>query len=566
MRKHAYLLVAVGSFFALAVGSWAGIVPLISDQFDQDPPGGVPAVWGTLTSLPDSSWSINVADSGSPAGNMLVDINEQNLASDTAKDITLWHQCRPVVDGTFVMQFDVMLPQTTAGFVARLNYVTSGSKANNGRSWAAAIVFEGNVPWAPGGGSGKISYQVQAFTQVWALTSATYSANTWYTVKLQCDVVNKKCQVFFGPRGGTLAEITPAGGVDFVKSGGSGSGAPPAGTQVAKINAISFASSQKTTGTPAETAGDMRIDNVEADGDQAVSAPTTVAEAKLLPADTYIQTYNLSGRIASCGTDQLGSSFFYIQDSTGGIRVRQNPLTVTVHQGDTVDISGYVDRATDNGISTQWEGEKEIHAITLSATTPTVVTVPKPVGIRNRSIGGDGFGPLDNGFPMVPGVYAADGGPGYPPPFIREAGLNNVGMYGRFWGRVTYVGAPQTATDPPIAEPYYPYFYIDDGSGVNDGSLPDGVSPQVGVRVLLRKDRADALASLLGKYVMVTGIVGAISASDLLPNQVTNNSRLIRAVEEPFTDLAGTGVYQDGDPYQDLNNNGGYDGVVVLNP
>jgi len=554
----------------LSAPARAAVVPLIYDRFDAYVPGTQfennvavrPTMWATLTQATGGAASATVITDPSNPSNQVLDVFDNN--ADT-KWITVYHYCKNVVDGTFWCQFDVMLPQTSAGFLARLNYAygvppTGGNQPNNGRSWAAGILFQGGSTAWPGtetGGPGRIAYQTKSFTQVYVLTSAIYSANTWYTVKFLCDVVAKKYQVFFGPRGGALAEITPAGGVPFIIR-------QTDNYQVNQLNCISFASSDKTS---PDTAGHMYVDNVQTYGDQTNHAPRTVLEAKQLPAGisttspaqagAYLQTYLLSGRVASVGTDQLGRNFFYLQDSTGGIRVRQDPLQVTVRQGDKVDISGWIQRASDNGIATRWEGEKEILAVTLDVIGSNL-PVPRAVGMKNRSIGGDNMsyqGTTEpDGFPSLPGVYAADGGSGYPPPFIREAGPNNVGIYGRFWGKVTYI-----PTDS--SQPYYPYFYLDDGSGVNDGSLPDGTNPQVGVRVLLRKDRAAALASLAGKYVVVTGVVGAISASDLLPNQVTNNVRVIRAAEEPFTDSNGNGLWDVGESFVDSNGNGSYDGI-----
>jgi len=220
------VLIIVGFCLPLAAG--ATIQPLFSDNFDSDTTGLMPNGWSTLTSLKTSAYYAKVIDTGEPAGNKAVDIYEQNLAPE-ALSLCLWRQAATdVTSGLFTVQFDIKLQQTTAGCLARVNGNYSGTAANNGRSWIAAINFEGNVPCAPGGGSGKISYQTQSFSQVYVLNpaGATYTANTWYTVKIRCDVSSAVYHIYFGPRGSRLAEITPACGVPFIKNGGIGGGAP----------------------------------------------------------------------------------------------------------------------------------------------------------------------------------------------------------------------------------------------------------------------------------------------------------------------------------------------------
>ena len=79
--------------------------------------------------------------------------------------------------------------------------------------------------------------------------------------------------------------------------------------------------------------------------------------------------------------------------------------------------------------------------LTLTAIcAASMAAVPEPLALPNRAIGGGAFNQY------TPGV--ADG-----------AGLNNIGLLVKTWGRVT---APANTTDK--------YFYIDDGAKLNDTS------------------------------------------------------------------------------------------------
>jgi hypothetical protein len=88
-----------------------------------------------------------------------------------------------------------------------------------------------------------------------------------------------------------------------------------------------------------------------------------------------------------------------------------------------------------------------------------------PVGMNNKTTGGGWFGGqpgvLDN---AVTGVYSA--------------GLNNVGMLVRTWGRVTGSGV----TAPGAT------FWINDGSNLIDGFYFGNQNKAIGIAVLLQPD------------------------------------------------------------------------------
>ena len=111
-----------------------------------------------------------------------------------------------------------------------------------------------------------------------------------------------------------------------------------------------------------------------------------------------------------------------------------------------------------------------------------------PLGIGLRAVGGTGLNP-------------------YAPGVLDGVGLNNLGLLVTVWGKVTQ------------RDRLLQYFYIDDGSGITDGTQTEvsaGVfEPSIGVRV-----KADPTAYAKGSYVIVTGIGSAFTDSGVLKRQV----------------------------------------------
>ncbi len=527
---------AISIICALVAAAGCQASTVLYSSFDQDsvtPFPRVPSGWKMAIS--NSAAIYSAVEDDLPAGNRVVRLHDDN--GPATSNNTLSTTFPAATSGVVTAQMDLYLKQTGAGFGTRL---TSGGVATSGSSWATAALFEGNVSYAAGAGPGDIDYQTRT-SPVYLLNPAgkKYQAGTWYTLRVVADLDSKLYKLFFGLRGGVLDEITPPGGVEFIRTNSN--------TQVSQIGGISFLTSNRN----GDASGDLLIDNISVETNL-TPASVTVSGAKLAPLGSLVRVHDA---VVSATREDLGGPFFYIQDATGGIRVRGRG-DVLLRQTDMVNVTGKLDRQSDNGFSTQWEGEKEIEATQIEVAETFAPVELKPIGVRNSDIGGDDFGPVEaDGFPAVPGVFAAYGGPGYPPPFIRARGLNNVGMYGKFWGVVKLV-----ETNP--AEPYYPFIYIDDGTGALDGSnYPSQQAPQTGVRVLLNRDAAPSITP--GEYVVVTGVSGAISASDLRPNQITNNVRIIRAVEEPFVDTNANGLWDPGESYTDTNNNGVYDGIIV---
>ncbi|HPP75344.1 MAG TPA: hypothetical protein PLU88_09500 [Armatimonadota bacterium] len=115
--------------------------------------------------------------------------------------------------------------------------------------------------------------------------------------------------------------------------------------------------------------------------------------------------------------------------------------------------------------------------IALTATALVLAQSPEPLGITNKALGGSELNEY------TPGVHGG-------------VGLNNIGLLVRTSGRVTYVDTTNQ------------FFYIDDGSALQDGSKKADNNPTIGIRVSY-KDLAPGNMfnpPLVGQYVAITGI------------------------------------------------------------
>ena len=171
--------------------------------------------------------------------------------------------------------------------------------------------------------------------------------------------------------------------------------------------------------------------------------------------------------IVTAANDQL-SSTFYVQalDRSHGIKVYSS--TASMRTGDLVAISGKIQTQV---------GERTITYPTVTILA-TGFPLPKPLYLCCKDLGGEA--PNAYTQPVYPGI-----------------GLYNVGLLITICGRVTY------------SDTLASYFYVDDGSGTDDGSGYAGV-----------KVNCSALASgntiaipAQDSYVKVTGISAAKTSS-----------------------------------------------------
>jgi hypothetical protein len=87
-----------------------------------------------------------------------------------------------------------------------------------------------------------------------------------------------------------------------------------------------------------------------------------------------------------------------------------------------------------------------------------------------------------------------------------SVGLNNVGLLMTVWGNVTAVNDLGT---------YDSYFYVDDGSGLRDGTTdPYTDAPNIGIRCRPAQEFGAATVPEQGIYVTVTGVMGVHQIDD----------------------------------------------------
>jgi len=174
-----------------------------------------------------------------------------------------------------------------------------------------------------------------------------------------------------------------------------------------------------------------------------VFACMSIPEAKRLPDGSAV---NIRGRTATYS----GVDFFYIEEDSRASGLRVESPAHRVPMGEGADVEGT--------IRTNADGERYVEASLVVDNEPGNAA---PVAMLTRSLGGGGWF-------WVPGGTSGQRG-------VKNGfGLNNIGLLVAVLGKVTY-----SCTD---------YFYVDDGSMLDDGSghkgvrvlSPDGSNPDGG--------------------------------------------------------------------------------------
>lgn len=186
-----------------------------------------------------------------------------------------------------------------------------------------------------------------------------------------------------------------------------------------------------------------------------------IQEAKGLPDGqaVAIRGVVVSARFTDCR---------YVQDPDGYFGIK---AVTSAFEGETINIAGVMTGA-DSERSIDCTG----NPVTWITTIPAITTI-EPVAMNNLAIGGTDL----NEF--APGV---EGG----------RGVNNLGSFVRVWGKVTQ---RDTADNQ--------YFYIDDGSGLKDGTKTAGID-NVGVRI-----KADPTNYATDSYFILTGVSSCFTDS-----------------------------------------------------
>ncbi len=183
------------------------------------------------------------------------------------------------------------------------------------------------------------------------------------------------------------------------------------------------------------------------------SLVSTISQARSQPQGNAIQ---ITGKPV---TATFGNAFYIEEpDRTSGLRILSSQ---SVNPGDLVTVDGPL---------ALYNGELALEATSISDSSGSAANIPNPFGMPNCSLGGGSYcystGLTSAGQQGITGA----------------TGINNIGLLVTTWGTVTYSGSR--------------YFYLDDGSGLLDGSGHTGV-----------KVYSAALVAV-GEYVGVTGISG----------------------------------------------------------
>lgn len=195
------------------------------------------------------------------------------------------------------------------------------------------------------------------------------------------------------------------------------------------------------------------------------------------------QAARLSGVFLSTASGEIpGRLYAQEADRSAGILLSFSGSVPTGFlDGDKVDVQGTISKV---------QGECAISNPTITKSMPLERTIPKPLGVTNRALGG---GQQDQQGAVVDQ---------YSLPRTFAEGLNNIGLLVTTWGKVTAVSSS--------------WFYIDDGSNLEDDTGNSGVYVYCGT--LVRPG--------LNKYVAITGISGC----EALP---TPNDNILRRVLRP---------------------------------
>ena len=181
-------------------------------------------------------------------------------------------------------------------------------------------------------------------------------------------------------------------------------------------------------------------------------SPVTVPQLKRLPNGALTM---VNAAIVSAAWNNV----FYIESDGRNSGIRVEKFAHGRVEGTRANVVGTVKTNTD--------GERYIEA---SSTEDGGDGSVDPIGLVHKLLGGGS---------AAPGVAGQEGVAG-------GAGLNNIGLLIRAWGKVTQVGEG--------------YLYIDDGSALKDGTST-GAEENVGVRVI-----CDPAGYSSGEKVEVTGI------------------------------------------------------------
>lgn len=176
------------------------------------PPSPVSDAWGDSATYA-AGLRYNIVETaeldGNPANKVvhIVDVPDATTKNGHLRT-NFWPAAPWQTSGIFEVTMDVKPLQDDGPFKITM---TNGAGWTNGGNWLCAIGFgstAGNTFFPGIATPGARLFVQRTTTTAWDETGFDYYANTWYTVKFIVDVDLKKFQIFFGPHGGALSEIT----------------------------------------------------------------------------------------------------------------------------------------------------------------------------------------------------------------------------------------------------------------------------------------------------------------------------------------------------------------------
>jgi hypothetical protein len=201
------------------------------------------------------------------------------------------------------------------------------------------------------------------------------------------------------------------------------------------------------------------------------SPASTVAQCKAKPAGWPVE---MTGRLVTYVYYGLSPAFCYVEDDdrVAGIKVPIPEAAPVLTVGDRIDIVGTT-AVVDN--------EAQVTATSIAIGTPagTPPYPPKPLALTSKSVDGGKSG-------LQPGI------PG-------GTGLATTGLLLRVFGRC--VAVDWTVNPTTLLSP----FWVDDGSGVDGGSILYTGEPVKGLKVYYGFPTAPYS---VGNYLLVTGVAG----------------------------------------------------------
>lgn len=193
--------------------------------------------------------------------------------------------------------------------------------------------------------------------------------------------------------------------------------------------------------------------------------PVSINDAKSAQNGTAVVLSNAI--VTAAFNDTNGRVGFAVEESDrySGIRIVSSK---SVSAGDKVTIHGTIATISGERVIDATSGSVDI----ISSGN----TAPKPLGTSNKGTGG--------------GTYCAQEAVVDTAPSQMSCGINNVGLLLKIWGTV------KTVND---THDYNGYFYIDDGTGLQDGSGNIGIKCRPAPGVSMPGS---------GSFVSVTGVMG----------------------------------------------------------